>query len=468
MRKHLKRRTFLRGALGGGVAAVALPPLDAMLNLEQTAFADGSTQPRRYVSWFYGNGFILNRFEPIGTGADWQLNTHMQALAGVKDYLNVVTGMSNRSKSTITHHEGMTAFNGYTMVDINAGPGFFSNPGGPTIDHLISQSLAGQTPISGIHLGVSKAQSPADYGWTMHALSHRGYLQPNEAITNPSAAWEALFGSFAQPKDDRALRERILDSVKEDVASLKPRLGPADNVRLEAHLDSVAALEAKLSAAIPVCDLPADPMFTNSDPVNLEQLTLVNELMSDLISYAFACDLTRVATMLFIEGAAEPTLTEIPGNSSSWHQYSHSTNSWGVGGPFDNGQLFMMDRWAYFLNKLHSTTEFDGSNQLDNTICLLSSDASDGSVHAITRQPMVIAGHGGGYLKYPGVHVQPAPLSNNYNYGSWPTPSSGNISDVLLAILQGFNPSATWIGEALDGQGNGAGSGTPLSAIVAE
>ncbi len=466
MRKHLKRRTFLRGALGGGVATIALPPLDAMLNLEQTAFADGSSQPRRYVSWFYGNGFILDRFEPIGTGANWQLNTHMQALSGVKDYLNICTGLSNRAKHQITHHEGMTVWSGYTMVDIGQGEGFYSNPGGPTIDHLISESQAGQTPISGIHLGVSKAQSPADYGWTMHALSHRGYLQPNEAITNPSAAWESLFGTFVQSKDDRELRQHILDSVKEDVATLESQLGPADKARLEAHLDSIAELEAKLSTAVPVCEIPPDPMFTNSEPLNNELLTMTNELMSDLISYAFACDLTRVATMLFIEGAAEPSLSEIPGNNSSWHQYSHNTGSWYVDGPFDNGQRFMMDRFAYFLNKLEDTQEFDGSNLLDNSIVLMSSDASDGSVHAINRQPMVIAGHGRGYLKNPGIHYQTAPLGN-YSYGSWPTPSSGNTSDVLLSILKAFDENAAWIGEEPDNFGNGAGSGTPLPDILA-
>lgn len=467
MRKHLKRRTFLRGALGGGIATIALPPLDAMFNLEQTAFADGSSHPRRFASWFYGNGFILDRFEPIGAGTDWQLNTHMAALAGVKNYLNVVTGLTNRCKETITHHEGMTIFNGYTMTDLGQGNGIYSNPGGPTLDHLISQTVAAETPISGIHLGVSKAQSPADYGWTMHALSHRGYLQPNEAITNPSAAWTSLFGTFVQPKDDRELRQHILDSVKQDVASLKTELGAADKIRLEAHLDSIAELQAKLSSAVPVCELPADPMFTNSEALNNEQLTLTSELMSDLISYAFACDLTRVATMLFIEGAAEPSLSEIPGNENSWHQYSHSPNGWDVGGAFDNGQLFMMDRWAYFLNKMKNTIEFDGTNLLDNMMCLLSSDASDGSVHAITRQPMVIAGHGGGYLKNPGIHYQPAPLSGDYGHGNWPTPSEGNTSDVLLALLQGFDPDATWIGEEPDAEGNGAGSGSPLTDILA-
>jgi hypothetical protein len=462
MSKHLKRRTFLRGALGGGVACVALPALDAMLNLEQTAFADGSSSPRRYMSWFRGNGFILDRFEPSGLGGNWQLSPHLQPLAAFKDYLNVVTGLSNQATDAITHHEGMTVFSGYTMTDIGQGQGFYSNAAGPTIDALISEALAGQTPISGMHMGVSKAQSPADYGTTMHALSHRGHLQPNNAITSPSAVWQALFGSFVQPKDDRELRVHILDSVKGEVDSLKTRLGPADNIRLEAHLDSIAALQTKLMTATPVCDLPPDPMFTNSEALNNEMLTFTHELMSDLICYAFTCDLTRVGTMLFIEGAAEPTLTEIPGNVGSWHEYSHNPGSWGVGESFDNGQIYMAQRFAYLLERMSTTIEIDGTSLLDNSIVLMSSDCSDGSVHSIRRVPMLIAGHGSGYLKYPGIHYQPAPLSGNYSYGNHPGPSSGNTSDVLLSILRAFDPAATFIGEQ-----NGAGSGTPLTDILA-
>ena len=465
MPKHLKRRTFLRGALGGGIATIALPPLDAMMNLTQSAFADGTSQPCRYISWFTGNGFILDRFEPIGTGSDYQLNSHMAPLAGVKDYLNIITGLQNRSTEAITHHEGMTVFSGYTMVDIGQGQGFFSNAGGPTLDQVIAEELAGQTPIDSIHLGASKAQSPADNGTTMHNLSHRGYLQPNPATTSPSAAWQSLFGAFVQPKDDRDLRQSILDSVKEDVASLEPKLGSADKVRLEAHLDSIAALEAKLSATMPVCEFPMDPQFENNEAINNEQLSLVNELMSDLIAYAFQCDITRVASMLFLEGAAEPSLgNEIPGNNNSWHEFSHNIGSWDEGDAFDLGQIYMMERFGYLLTRLRDTVEFDNSNLLDNSIVLMSSDASDGSVHSIRRQPIVLAGAGGGYLKYPGIHYQPAPLSGNYSYGSQPGPSSGNTSDVLLSVLRAFKPDATWVGE--EGE-NGAGSGTALPDIIA-
>ncbi|MFV8749761.1 DUF1552 domain-containing protein [Nannocystaceae bacterium ST9] len=461
MRKHLERRTFLRGLVGGSLASIALPPLDAMMNLTQTAFADGTDMPVRYVSWFWGNGIVPDKWEPTGVGPNWQLSPHLMPLAAHKDYLNVVTGLDNRATQLITHHEGMTVWSGYTMADVGQGPGFFSNTAGPTIDHLISELTKDKVAISGIHTGVSKAQSPADFGTTMHSLSSRGYLQPNSAITSPSAVWQALFGSFVQPKDDRALRISILDATKQDAATLESKLGAADKLRLEAHLESIAALQTKLSTAIPVCELPADPDVDNSEPINSEMLTLVHGLHADLIAYAFACDITRVATLLFIEGAAEPALTEIPNNVSSWHQYSHDVSTWNLNGPFYDGQLFLMSRIADFLDRLKSTNEIDG-NLLDSTILMASSDCSHGPSHAVTRHPILLAGHGRGYLKYPGVHFQPAPLDANYDYYNVPGPSSGNTSDVLLALLRRFDPRAEWIGEE-----QGAGSGTPLTEILA-
>ena len=55
--KRLNRRAVLRGALATGAAvAIPLPIFDAMLNSKGTAFAQGTPLPRRYCTWFFGNG----------------------------------------------------------------------------------------------------------------------------------------------------------------------------------------------------------------------------------------------------------------------------------------------------------------------------------------------------------------------------------------------------------------------------
>ncbi|MCY1004655.1 hypothetical protein OV079_03535 [Nannocystis pusilla] len=70
-RRPLARRTFLRGA---AQAVIALPLLEAMLNDHGTALADETPLPTRFMTWFFGNGVLLPRFEPTATGVDWPLS----------------------------------------------------------------------------------------------------------------------------------------------------------------------------------------------------------------------------------------------------------------------------------------------------------------------------------------------------------------------------------------------------------
>ena len=67
--KRLSRRTVLRGALATGAAiAVPLPILDIMLNDNGTAFARATPLPKRYCTWFFGNGIIPALWNPSATG----------------------------------------------------------------------------------------------------------------------------------------------------------------------------------------------------------------------------------------------------------------------------------------------------------------------------------------------------------------------------------------------------------------
>ena len=54
--RPIPRRTLLRGLLGAGSVAVGLPLLEAMLDSNGEALADGSPLPLRFGVWFWGNG----------------------------------------------------------------------------------------------------------------------------------------------------------------------------------------------------------------------------------------------------------------------------------------------------------------------------------------------------------------------------------------------------------------------------
>ncbi|MEM9456867.1 MAG: DUF1552 domain-containing protein [Myxococcota bacterium] len=454
----LSRRTMLRGMAGGAAVSVALPPLEAMMNDHGTAYANGDGLPTRFISFFWGNGVLLDRFEPSITGPDWELTEELTPFGPVKEYVSVLTGLLNRCENQITHHEGMTAFSGYTFVP-TGGPGFATNFGGPTIDQLIADAIAARvtTPIRSMQVQCSKGFSPADNGTTASALSVRGEpgnLTPLYGQTNPVDVWQTIFGEFVPQPDDSALRLSILDAVRDDANRMRSQLGSLDNQRLDAHFEALSELEQKISAMPPTCDLPPQPTHTNSESVNNEQLTLVNQLMSEMIAYAFVCDITRVASNLFLPLAGEATFAESSsGSSSTQHVLSHQG-----GEAYHDGIVYIMERYAQMLQILRDTEDFDGTNLLDSTIVYGSSDCSIGWSHSIRRQPIILGGTGRGYLANPGVHYQ-AVASDNPNANN--AASEGNMSDVLLALLQAFEPGAGSVG------GGEARSTTPLTEILA-
>jgi hypothetical protein len=456
----LNRRAALRGILAGGAATVVgLPMLEAMLNSHGTALADGNPIPQRFVTYFFGNGFILDRFVPAATGPNYPLSEQLAPLAPVQEYCNVLTGFDNRCEETITHHEGMTVFTGYTMTNIQ---GLSSNAGGPTIDQLVADAIeaSGQTTtIKSIQVGVSRHLSTMDGGTTMHNLSHRGPSQALPPVYSPKDVWTSVFGSFT-PKNDPSgpLRMSVLDAVKGQTEALKKRLGQKDIIRLDAHLEGVNELQKKIAALPPLCVPPAMPVEENPWVNGPEPIITVNQIMSDLIAYAFECDITRVASLLLVGGAAETVLYDIyPPGTPDKDKDNHHLNTHAY--PFKekqihDGVVYQMTRFSEFLQALKAKPDPTGGNLLDNTMVYFSSDCSEGWSHSIEKQPIIVAGRGGGYLKAESAH-----------YAS----QGGNPSDVLLTMLQRFDPKAASVGQLVpsSGSNNPPGSTTPFKDILA-
>lgn len=437
----LDRRTVLRGMLGGVGAALSLPLLEAMLDDSGEALADGSELPQRFVMFFFGNGNIPSRWNPSGQGADWELTEELAPLANVKDYCSILSGFQNRCSSLITHHEGMTVFNGYSFVQNN---GLFSKSGGPTIDQLIADVTAEATTVPSIQVGVSRRLSVMDSGTTLHNLSHRGTEQPLPPQFEPAQIYNTLFGSFT-PKDDASgpLRIHVLDAVRETTNDLRKRVGQADRERLDAHLEGVSVLEKKIKALPPVCTRPGAPTQTNVDVGGVEPIGAVSDVMSDLITYAFACDVTRVASFMLSGGAAETVYGEL-GQNGAHHENTHNPGS--ALEKINEVVTFNVARFAYLLERLQATPDGDGTNLLDNSALMLSSDCSEGWSHSVFDQPIIVAGGARGQLVHPGIHYR--------------SPNGENPSDILLALLRCFDASATSVG------GGAPMSSTPLSAIL--
>jgi hypothetical protein len=98
-RFKLSRRTMLRGSLGGAAISIGLPTLEAMLNGNGTALADGAALPKRFGLFFWANGKPWTSggepdlWTPPGQGGAWPMTELLSPLEPNRDKINVITGL---------------------------------------------------------------------------------------------------------------------------------------------------------------------------------------------------------------------------------------------------------------------------------------------------------------------------------------------------------------------------------------
>ena len=449
----LSRRTMLRGVVGGTTVALALPPLEAMLNTHGDAHADGSALPQRLLTWFWGNGVALAdagngggglRFAPSTTGPNYELTPQLQPFANVRDYVSVLSGFSVGAayQHRRGHHDGCVLFSGHPFIELPPnGANYASKFGGPTVDQVAASVIGNQTYLPSIQLAVSKRIISGE-GPTLQYLSHRGPDEPLQQIFDPREAWERLFGSFTVPDDpSKPHRLASLDAVRDDVERLKQRVGMADRQRLDSHLESIAQVHSQIDALAPLCEIPSPATQDNEDVDGQEPLEPVNRAMSELIALAFTCDVVRVVSVQFT-GSVGYTVFNDVGATQGHHDLTHDAGSNEM---IDTTTIYTMQQLAVLLEGLAAVPEGAG-NVLDNSCLLASSDASSGLTHSVDDMPIIVAGGGGGALTHPGVHYR--------------SDSGENTTDILMACVQTVAPEVAELGSE-EGYSN-----TPHSALV--
>jgi hypothetical protein len=436
----LPRRTFLRGLAG---ISLSLPALDAMLNNHGTALAQGEPLPKRFGVWFWGNGVRLDRWNPTGTGANWQLSPALQPLAPVKEYLNVVSNYEVHAAGPRGHHGGEAGMlSGVEFIPLeHPNSNYSSKFGGPSIDQLLVNDLHPEKPA--LAVGVSKRVVTSE-GPTLNFISHRGPDNPIAPEYSPAQLFTRLFGSFTPPdvNDPRqALRTSVLDAVRDETRALQGRLGANDRQRLESHLTAISELRARILALPPVqtgsCQIPDAVTDTNNDVGGRERLRDVNAVMSDLVVLAFACDVARSASVMFTGSVGFTVFHDVPGVTSGHHDITHEGGA--------NAQdlvhattVYTMERFGELLVRLKNTPE-GASNLLDQSLFMATSDCAEGLSHSNADYPIVLAGRARGAMRFPGVHVR----------GTTTFGLRKNTNDVLVTILRAMGSPRGSIGNGI-------------------
>ncbi len=441
----LSRRTVLRGALGGVPIAIALPGLEAMFGSGRQAF--GQTAPiRRLGLWFWGNGIKMAQWRPTTVGPDWTPapGTAPLAAAGIKEYVNIVTGVDVKSGNLRGHHSALGAlFSGSEILpQDHPDSNYRSTFKQASLDQQLAKELAPTTRFRSLELGVSNKVVSGE-GTTLQYLSHNGPDSPNPPEYDAAKAFDRVFAGIATtpggapPVVDAslALRKSVLDAVKMDITRLQGRIGAADKQRLDQHLTNVQSIQQRIMQSMTTVTPPAScgtqtrPKAVG-DTRAMENVVLRNQLMSDLLAVTLACDLTRIFSVQFSGSVGYTVFSQAdPAITSGHHDLTH--NEGGDQPQCQKTDIFTMQQLAYLLTKLKSTPDSDGKTLLDNVVILASTDVADGKSHSYTDYPIVVAGGGSGYLKNPGVHYKGA---------------KENTSNVLLTVMRAAGSQIASVG----------------------
>lgn len=414
---RLNRRTLLKGLLGGAAVGVALPTLEIFLNSNGTAYADGSSFPRRFGLFFWGNGVIPENWIPAQTGDQWALSEQLEPLAPVKDQLTVVSGMRVQTGNSLAHMAGAAGILSGMPLSVSNGDNWTFS--GPSIDQMLATRIGGFTRFRSLEIAAEEGAS--GHSWA-------GVDSRNPPEWSPIALYQRLFGGgFVEPGDEPiidpklGLRRSVLDLVMDDSKKLRAKVGAADKVRLDQHFSAIRDMENRLAIlennppTLASCRKPDEPMEAYPPIDGRPQLAEINAVMSEMLAMALACDQTRVFSYWFSDSVSNVLY---PGIDAGHHRLTHDEP--GEQPKVNEIVKFIMTQFSTLLQKLQSVQEGDGT-LLDNCAILGTTDCSFARQHSLEEYPILIAGGGCGSLK------------RNTHYRSV---GNENASKVLMSLMR--------------------------------
>src|SRR5579863_2838739 len=397
-KKHLSRRTLLRGA---GVT-MALPLLDSMVPA-QTLLQKTAAKPSPRLGFVYiPHGAIMDQWTPATEGKGFELTRILKPLEPFKEHLNVVSGLGHRAADTTAVHSlSPTTWLSGVRPKPTQGVDAYA---GITADQIAAQHIGQDTPLPSIELATEDHSAllgacDRDYGCIyMNTLSWRTHTTPMPMEINPRKVFERLFGTGSTPAERMARTQEdrsILDAILQETNGLNRTLGKRDQATVSDYLESVREIERRIqNASVQVSAdiaLPEEPVGI---PYSYEQHL---DLMYDMIALAYQANITRVFTFMVAREESNRTYPQV-GVPDGHHATSHHQNRPEKLEKLVRIQTYHVVQLARFLDRLKNTPDGDGS-LLDHSMILYGSNMSNSNVHNHFPLPTLVAGGGAGQLK---------------------------------------------------------------------
>ena len=412
-RKHLSRRTMLRGA---GVA-MALPLLDSMVPA-QTPLAKTAAHPKSRLCCIEmvhgaagstGEGSEKHYWAPAKEGKDVDWSLSLEPLDPLREYVTVISDTDlNPATAWAAKEEGADHFRSSAVYLTAAHPKMTEGSDyfvGTSLDQLYAQHFGQDTPLPSIQCCIEMvdASGACDYGYACvyaDTISWASPTVPLPMTLDPRLVFEQLFGEGGS-REDRQKRTKvnssILDWIRHDVVNIQKNLGAADRARLNEYLDDVREIERRIqriekyNASGEARQLPAAPLGV---PDSYEEHV---KIMFDLQALAFMTETTRVSAFKMSRDVSGRVFPE-SGVKAPFHPASHHGETPAKVAEYAKLNRYHVSLIPYFLNKLKNTPDGEG-NLLDHSLIMYGSPLGDSNVHNHKRVPVFLAGKAGGTIQ---------------------------------------------------------------------
>ena len=428
---RLNRRAVLRGA---GSIAIALPWLEAMSDERRAAAQSATGMAKRFLAIYQPGGTVRNKYTPTGTETDFKLSPILAPLESVKSKLLILDGLdmqcADQNKLMVEQHQG--GMSGMLTGAVQPGSNNFTKA--PSIDQVLAAKLSAGKARGSIEVAVRWATGKS------HGLIHpinafnfeaKAPHSPIPPRIDPQQIFTDLFGSSMPtgpngPSDAAVValqrKKSILDFVDKRYVTLAGKLGSADKLKLESHLEKIRVVEKALDAMPPTmsssCVPPTKVDTSDYNPksglsadndgkvLDIETdkaIPKVGKFMMDMVVMALACDITGVASLQWSDTEAKHTFPWL-NLSEHHHFYQHD-------GGFKPNECEKICTWyseqhAYLLQQMQAV-DMGGHSLLDESVVFIGSELQDPPSHGKSNMPFLLAGGAGmrtgRWLKYGGL-----------------------------------------------------------------
>jgi hypothetical protein len=316
-----------------------------------------------------------------------------------------------------------------------------------SIDQYLAfeRGLGAETPHTAIVLGIANDETEPKA-----CISYGPGGTPLPKWIDPAQTFAELFGAplsgarREQIDAERRMGKSVLDVATADLAGLMSRAPSSERTKMEQHQSALRDLEKRLAGVERACAPPIPAERANVPHVrgfeSARYIDVITDLQVDLLARAFACDLTRFASLFLGDLSHTHMFPELPDDIHSDVSHRYDARSEGhPGTPASWQMLGIQNRYAY-TKVARLLARLDEARVLDDTIVYASGDMGDPARHSSRSVPTLLAGGCGGHFKMG-------------RYVDLRDPSAGDglpNNRILVSIAQAFGVELQRFGHSAD------------------